>query len=76
MLLRRNRADLPTLRTRKLINFSIHETLDLVLRLVGQLEAVAAEKLNAVIFNRIMRSRDHDTGIRPEHASQVSDSRR
>ena len=53
-----------------------HQPLDLRLGLVGQLEAVRAEQLDAVILERVVGGRDHHAQIGTQVARQHGDGRR
>ena len=52
---------------RRIRNKRLHRRLELL----GQLRAGAAEHLDAVVFVRIVRSRDHDAGVETIGASQI-----
>ena len=49
--------------------------LDLVLDLVGQLEAAAGEELDAVVGRRVVRGRQHDAEVGAERCREVGDGR-
>ena len=53
-----------------------HQRLDLGLRLVGQLEPVRPEQLDAVVLERVVRGRDHDAEVGPQAARQQGHRRR
>ena len=53
-----------------------HHRLDAVFSLVGQLEAVRAEQLDAVVLERIVRCGDHDADIGAQAAGQHGNRRR
>ncbi len=55
---------------------AIHQAFDLHLGLVGELEAVGAEKLDAVVFEMIMRGGDHHAQIGAQRARQHGDGGR
>ncbi len=52
-----------------------HDRLDLGLGLVGELEAVRAEELDAVVRGRIVAGRDHDAEIGPHRPGEITDRR-
>ena len=54
----------------------VDQLLDLELHVVRQLEAVRTEKLDAVVLEGIVRSRDHHPDIRPQGTRQHGDRRR
>ena len=54
----------------------VDQRLDLMLDLVGQLVAVRAEQLDAVVVERIVRGRDHDAEVGAHRAGQHGDGRR
>ena len=54
----------------------VHQRLDLALDVVGQLEAVRPEQLDAVVLVGIVRGRDHDAEVGAHRAGQHGDGRR
>ena len=49
--------------------------LDLILDIVGQLEAVAIENLDAVVLHRVVGGRDHDAGVGAVELHKIGNSR-
>ena len=59
-----------------LIERLVEQVLDLLLDVVGELEALRAEQLDAIVFEQIMRSRDHNAEIGAHRLGQHRDRRR
>ena len=55
------------------VPLGLGEGLDLVFQVVGQLEAVPAEELDAVVLRRVVRRRDHDPAIGTQLAHEEGD---
>ena len=55
---------------------AVHQLFDLQLDVVGQLVAVRAEQLDAVVVVRIVRGRDHHAEVGAHRAGQHGDRRR
>ena len=70
-----HRSDVLASRTRQRILGSIQILLDLRLHLIRQLEAIASEKFNPIIREGVVRSRNHDTGIRSQSPREIRHSR-
>ena len=68
-------ADLGAGRRLRHRHFAEHHRLDVFLQLVGELEAVGVEDLDAVEFKRVVRRRDHDARARLVAAGEVGDGR-
>ena len=54
----------------------VEQLLDLLLDIVGQLEALRPEQLDAVVFKRIVRGRDHHAEVGPHRFGQHRHRRR
>ena len=63
-------------RRQQLRGLALHQLLDLLLLVVGELVAVRPEQLDAVVDERVVRGRDHHAEIGAERAGQHGDGRR
>ncbi len=68
-------ADLRGRRPQRVDRVGEHQPFDLSLDLVGQLEALAVEELDAVVLKRVVRGGDHHARIGPQRAREEGDAR-
>ena len=62
-------------RTRKIISIFFKQSFDFFFLIVRKLVPVTTEELDAVVLNRIVRSRDHDSCISILQTNEIGNAR-